>query len=128
MSSEKLWVVILALVSFLAGLAGGALAAPRVVSLPDPGPFANFQARLTETFELSEQRRAALRGVMEEYQRRLEKVEARFVSETAEERARLGIECVNTIRKHVLPEEARAEFDLMAEGRWPLVAEAPPSL
>ncbi len=128
MSSERLWVVILALVAFLAGLAGGVLVAPRMIRPPDPGPFANFQARLSETFELSKENRAALRSVMEEYQRRLEKIEARFVSETAEERARLGIQCVTTIRKHVLPEEKQVEFDLMAEGRWPVAAATSPSL
>lgn len=125
MSSERLWAVLLALVCFLAGAAGGALAAPRFVAVPDPGPFAGFQSRLTDAFDLSFERRAALRSVMEEYQRRLEKIEARFVQETADERARLGIECVNTIRKHVLPAERLEEFDLMAQGRWPAADPSP---
>jgi len=127
MSSEKLWIVILALVCFLAGAAGGVLAAPRLLARPDPGPFANFQARLSDTFDLSADRRAALRSVMEEYERRLEKVEARFVEETADERARLGLECVSTIKKHVLPPDRLQEFDSMAEGRLSLGGNAPTS-
>lgn len=125
MSGERLWITILALVSFLAGVPGGVLLAPRITEPPEPGPFAQYEARLVEEFDLEGWERAALHGVMLEYERRMEKIEARFLLATADERAELGLECLETIRRRVLPAEAVPRFDRMARGDWSLTSAAP---
>jgi hypothetical protein len=125
MSSERLWITILALVSFLAGIAGGVLLAPRISEPIEPGPFAHYEARLVEEFDLEDPERTLLRGTLLEYERRLEKIEARFLLDTAAERADLGLQCLETIRQRVLPREAVARFDRMARGDWSLTSGTP---
>ena len=54
MQSERLWIVLLAVVCFLTGLAGGLLAYERIDPRPIVGgPFADYQTLLVDSFELS---------------------------------------------------------------------------
>jgi len=116
MNSERFWVSILVAVTFLTGLASGVLVGPRVMPPVDPGPFASYQTRLAEEFDLSSEQRARLRWLMGDYAQRLKAVEARFLNETAAERARIGRACRDTIREHILEGEDRDRFQAMAEG------------
>lgn len=116
MSSERLWIVILAAVTFLVGTAAGLLIAPSLLAPRDRGPFATYQVRLAEEFDFSAEQRRKLRSVLEEYERRLEKVEARFLNQTEMERAEIGLECRDTIRQVVLDQADRRRFDAMESG------------
>ena len=77
MSSTRLWVVLLAGVSFLAGFAGGILTAPGMIPPLSHGPFAAYEQHFAETFELSAEERSNLRHVLDRYQRELQELEAR---------------------------------------------------
>ena len=117
MNSERMWILILAAVAFLGGSAAGLLVAPRMLAPAAPSPSATYQAWLSDEFDLSVRQRRALGGVMEEYERRLKKVQARFLSQTSSERAEIGRECRDTIWQVVLDGADRERFDAMEHGQ-----------
>jgi len=125
MSSERFWVVILTAVTFLAGVAAGLLVADRVGPGPAAGPFAEsaarmeYVSRMVETFDLSPEETRDLRYLIDRYQRDIEDLEARHVRDMEPELVRLGEVCTERIKKYVLPEDRREEFDRLAAGYAP---------
>ena len=89
MSSPRLWVLLLALVSALAGFTGGRLLAPTAAPEPDRALFADYADRLTATFDLSPDRERALRHLLLGYERKLEELEHRHLAELEPELVRL---------------------------------------
>lgn len=113
MSSVRLWILLLALTSFLAGSAGGVLAGSRLASnAPDRGAFADYATLLVETYDLSPDRTRRLRAVLDLYHSDLEELKSRHIGEAEPELIRLGETCRQRIRDYVLTDEAgRAAFD-----------------
>ena len=121
MSSERLWVVILALVSLLAGLALGWLTALQLAPVREIGPESFFERRFREQFGLDDLRARDLAFVLESYRKEVEDLKARHVAELEPELIALGERCREQIRTYVLPEGRVAEFDRMELGT-PFVA------
>jgi hypothetical protein len=117
MSSERLWILVLVVVSALSGLAGGVLLAPSMQAAePERGPFADYEALLADTFELDAPRRRYLRAFLERYHHDVEELKSRRTSEIEPELIELGLTCSDRIRKYVLPPERQAEFDRLVAG------------
>lgn len=120
MSSTRLWILLLALTSFLAGSAGGLLAGTRLAPpAPERGPFSDYAALLVARFDLEPDRERRLRAVLELYHRDLEELKSRHVAEAEPELIRLGEACRQRIRDYVLPSEQQAAFDAEADPRSP---------
>ncbi|MEM7306793.1 MAG: hypothetical protein AAF682_08985 [Planctomycetota bacterium] len=114
MSSARVWIVILALTSFLAGSAAGLLGATRVSPPPpavDRAPYADYVALLSRTYELEPERVIRLRRFLENYYRSVDELKSRHMGEVEDELIAFGETCRRQIRDLVLPEEHRASFD-----------------
>ncbi|MDF1799908.1 MAG: hypothetical protein P1V81_12080 [Planctomycetota bacterium] len=116
MASHKLWVLILALVSALAGFTGGQLVQPPEPPQPERALFAGYADRLAADFDLSPDRERALRLLLMGYERKLEELKTRHLAELEPELVRLGDTYRDYIRDKVLPEDRRAEFDALVSG------------
>lgn len=115
--SLRLWLVVLVATAFLAGLAGGVWLGLRVrIEPPEPGPFADYEALLVETFDLSPERARGLRGVLDQYQRQIESIKNRNAAALEPELARLGLTFRAVVRDTVLPADRRDEFERMNGG------------
>jgi hypothetical protein len=112
MSSTRLWILLLALTSFLAGAAGGLLAGSRLAPPPaEAGPFSDYAALLVARFDLEPDRERRLKAVLELYHRDLEELKSRHVAEAEPELIRLGESCRQRIRDYVLPPGQQSVFD-----------------
>ena len=121
MSNLRLWVAILALTAFLAGVATGPwvsawfMPSPRVVS---SGAFDEYERALSQIFELSPERRAPLRAILDEYRRDIERIKDRhmadYMSSMEPDLRKLGRAYREEIRDKVLPESRRDEFNRLA--------------
>jgi len=117
----RLWVAILALTAFLAGVATGPwvsawfMPGPRVVS---DGAFDEYERALAQTFDLSPERRAPLRAILDEYRRDIERIKDRhmadYMSSMEPDLRLLGRAYREEIRDKVLPESRREEFNRLA--------------
>ena len=115
MTRLRVWIVTLMGVSFLAGVPAGMLVAERTAPPPvDPGPFAPYAALLGEEFELSPERRRALRVILLDYQRSLDEIRSRQLDRFEDEVVRAGRLCRERIRDVLLPEDQRERFDRMS--------------
>lgn len=129
-SDPRAWIVVLALVSFLAGGAAGFVVgkgeAPRAA---EPWPFADYEARLSTTLDLNDDQRRLFRAVLEHYEADLDRVrehhEARSASAMEPELRDLGIRYRSLIRDRVLPENKRPLFDALGEENTRILTEAP---
>ncbi len=119
MESERLWIVLLAAVSFLAGAAGGLLLGMNVEKPGEPAPFEAFEDRFTEAFDLDARQRADLRFILGRYWDKLEELKARGAADHEKELIQIGLTCKQHIREFVLPEERLEEFELMVAGTLP---------
>ena len=116
MNSERLWIVILAVVSFLAGLAGGVLAARHLAPVPEAGTDSAYVRRFVEHFDLDAARTRDLAFVLEDYAKRVEDLKARHAADLEPELVEAGETCRERIRIYVLPPDRVAEFDRMELG------------
>lgn len=116
LNSVRVWVVLLALTSFAAGVGAGLyLARP---SAPQPGTaeaFEAYRSAFSREFQLDAERSRLFGELLRNYQRDLdaarERVLAASRSELEPELAELGQRYRQWIRDHVLPPEQRATFD-----------------
>ncbi|HEV8111989.1 MAG TPA: hypothetical protein VGR31_04385 [Planctomycetota bacterium] len=116
MKSLRLWIGLLALLSFAAGGAAGALAAVKMFRpAPEAGPFTEYERELAHTFQLSPERTALLHVLIAGYERDIERVKSSHMAHTLSamepELADLGRWYGEQIRDKVLPPARRAEFD-----------------
>jgi hypothetical protein len=112
MSSTRLWIVLLAVTSFLAGLAGGILTGTRIAPRSvERGPYDDYAEMLVRSYDVAPERERHLRAFLEQYHRDLEELKARHVAGAEAELVRLGEICRQRIREYVLTEEGRAAFD-----------------
>ncbi len=115
MTSIRVWIVLLALTSFFAGMAGGILLAKPRGDL-ESGAFAAYESRLTRSFGLDEARTRWLRLALEEYDSELEALKSRGVASLEDELVQAGRRCHDRIRLYVIPEARQKEFDRFASG------------
>ncbi|MBL8858633.1 MAG: hypothetical protein JNL28_09025 [Planctomycetes bacterium] len=121
MTNLRLWVAILALTAFLAGVATGPWVAawfmpsPRVAA---SGAFDEYERALSQTFDLAPERRAPLRAILDEYRRDIERIKDRhmadYMSSMEPDLRKLGRATREVIRDKVLPESRREEFNRLA--------------
>jgi len=114
--SLRFWIVVLAVLCFVAGGAAGTLAAASFFRpAPQAGPFAQYERDLAAKFQLSPERAALLHVLMEDYRRQIERVQSSHVADTLSamepELARIGRSYREQIRDKVLPPNKRAEFE-----------------
>ncbi len=119
MNDLRVWVGVLALTTFAAGVGVGVLFTARAYRAEAPaGPFAEYEALLGERFELSSERRKLLHSVLDAYRRDLEELRGRGEAESMKamepELRERGRYYRNLIQDKVLPETQRAEFERLA--------------
>lgn len=115
--SLRLWILLLTATSFLAGLAGGVVVGLGVrVPPPERGPFADYEALLVRTFDLSPERARGLHVVLDQYQRQIDNLKNRNARGLEPELARLGLTFRAVVRDTVLPADKRAEFERLSAG------------
>ena len=116
-SDQRLWILILVLTSFLAGGAGGVLLGLELSPpTPVPGAFSDFEQLMVERFELSGERANGLRVVLDQYQRRIDRLKARNDIALEPELAKLGLTFRGVVRDTVLPAGQRDKFSRMSDG------------
>ena len=116
MNSLRLWILVLALVSFAAGGAAGALVAARIFRpAPEHGPFSRYERELVRSFDLSSERAALLHALLVGYQRDIDRIKSGRMRDTLSamepDLAARGLWYREQIRDKVLPPDRRAEFD-----------------
>jgi hypothetical protein len=123
-TSLRLWVSILALTAFLAGLACGPFVSawffPQARAAAS-GPFADYERLLVQTFHLAPERREPLHAILDQYRRDNEGIKdqhmADYVTSMEPALREKGLQCREEIRDKVLPESQRSEFDRLVSGR-----------
>ena len=111
MNSVRLWIVLLALTSFLAGTAGGMLAGTRLAPASEDGPFADYAELLTGTYDLDARQVRNLHAALELYHRDLEDLKSREMARFEPELRQMGLRYRELIRRIVLDPEDQASFD-----------------
>ena len=125
MNNPKLWVLILALVSFAGGVAGGTwFTAHLYREAPTPGVFAEYEQNLARAFELSPERTRLLHVVLANYQKEIDEIKDRhmadFMTAMEPELSSRGRYYRDLIQGRVLPDSQRSRFDLLMQGApWP---------
>jgi len=112
----RLWISILALVSFLAGVAAGLVAGEYSRKAPpDERFFGDFEREFVEHFELDAVRQSHLAELLLIHRAEIEKIKHRHTAELnaqmEEEFRSAGLEYRSLVRNHLLPERQRHEFD-----------------
>jgi hypothetical protein len=115
-TSLRLWVVILGLVSAAFGFAAGTwVSAAREPVAPDHGPFAVYERMLIESFDLAPERARLLHPILDNYAKEIEAVKDRhmadYMSAMEPELRQLGLRYRDLIQDRVLPPEQRSRFD-----------------
>lgn len=116
MTSIRAWVLILALVCFLAGLAAGLIGAELSDDAKSPsGELGDYERAFVERFDLDPQRQRLLVGLLEHYNLEVEEIENRHTAlvrrEMEPELRRAGLHYRALLRDRLLPPAQRAEFD-----------------
>lgn len=112
--SERFWIVVLALVSFLAGAGGGVLWALDRSPVRERLPMEGYAQRLSQEFALTPEQRQDLRTILGLYHADVEELKVRQMGGAEEELVRIGLTCRDRIRKWVLVPEERARFDRLS--------------
>jgi len=117
----RLWVGILSLTCFLAGLACAPFVSAWILppnSSRAEASFADYEAMLVQTFKLSPERREPLRTILGQYRQDIERIKdshmADYMSSMEPELREVGLRYREQIRDRVLPEALRPEFDRLA--------------
>ncbi|MFT5048737.1 MAG: hypothetical protein ACI8QZ_000124 [Chlamydiales bacterium] len=125
MTNVRVWITVLALISFLAGTAAGKIltgrsAAGDLARAAERGALADYEALFGDQFELDEDRRALLRVLLEHYEQEVTRIRndhlSSYRSAIEPELRRVGIEYNQYIRDKVLPPAKRPVFDQLARG------------
>ena len=130
MKYARLWIVTLAGVSFLAGVAAGMLGVHAGASDLDRGRFAAYGDRIIDEFDLSSERAGHLRVILRGFDSKIRKIErghrAEYYAALESDLRPIGIEYNRYVRDKVLPPGQRANFDALARGpRFMAAAQLP---
>lgn len=117
------WIVVMSLSSLLAGAGAGVLVARSLAArdvAPREGAFADYEALMARTFELSPDRREVLHAVLANYEADLAGIKDRhmadYMSSIEPELRERGRFYRELVRERVLPDARRAEFDRLDAG------------
>jgi hypothetical protein len=115
-TSTRAWILILALVCFLAGLATGLIGAELSDDAQSQSSaLGDYERAFVEQFELDPQRQRLLVGLLEHYNLEVEEIQNRHTvqvrREMEPELRRAGLEYRALLRDRLLPPAQRAEFD-----------------
>lgn len=116
MNSERLWLVLLVVTVFCAGIAAGLLLSFRLRPALPGDPFQAYEQRMSETFDLDEERRENLRWILDDYQEKVEALKERNLAGLDAELVKIGRDHRELIRTKVVPERHLQEFDLWVGG------------
>ncbi len=121
MNNLRLWVVLLALVSFGAGAAAGIWgSAARLQPPAKLGPFDDYRRMLLQAFPLSSERAKHLETVLAAYAKDIDAIQARRMADTmtkyGSELEESGRYYRGLIKDRVLPEDQRERFEQLALG------------
>lgn len=116
------WILVLVLISFVAGAAAGRIVTDRAHGWQhDEGRLADYERALVTRFELSPERALALRGILQHYELRVERIKdehlSAYRSAIEPELRELSLEYNGLIRDKVLPPSQRQRFDEYAQIR-----------
>lgn len=118
MSGARLWIVLSAIVSFLAGLAAGVLFARSGEKGPTSG-WAAYAERFADDYDLAPERRSSLRILLDEYASEMANkrraYESRILNQIEPDLRELGARYETYIRDFVLPPGQRAQYDLRSQ-------------
>lgn len=122
MKDIRSWILILALVCFVAGGVAGRIVTERsLAGDPGRGALSQYESLLVGEFELDPERSRYLHGILESYELEVERIKdehvAAYRSAIEPDLRRLGIEYNTLIRDKVLPPSQRPEFDRLAAGQ-----------
>jgi hypothetical protein len=115
-NSERLWILILTLAAFAAGLAAGVLVGRETATLEAEAPFAPYMERLVRDFDLDPEQKRNLRVALVEYDQTIERLRDRVLSTQQFELIRAGEDCFYKIREYIIPIDRRSEFDRLLGG------------
>jgi hypothetical protein len=124
MRSERFWVLVLAFTTFCVGLAAGVLLSFRRER--DERPFAAYEQRMVEAFDLDEERVRNLRWILRDYQEKIEVLKESNIAALDGELVKIGRDHRDLIRSKVVPEHHRQQFDLWVDGLPVLPASSRP--
>ncbi len=116
MKSERAWVMVLALTTFCAGLAAGVLLSFGRTPVQLALPFAGYESRLTEAFDLDQERVQNLRYILQDYEDQIDALKERNIASLDPELVKIGLDHRELIRTWVVPPHHRQEFDLWVGG------------
>ena len=116
MNSERLWLALLVVVVFCAGIAAGLLLSFRLHPTHAADPFRAYEERMSETFDLDQGRRENLRWILDAYQEKVEALKERNLAGLDAELVQIGRDHRDLIRSKVVPERHLQEFDLWVGG------------
>ena len=116
MNSERLWLALLVATVFCAGIATGMLLSFRVRPLQAAEPSQAYEQRMSETFDLDEERRENLRWILDDYREKVEALKERNLAGLDAELVKIGRDHRELIRSKVVPERHLQEFDLWVSG------------
>ena len=116
LKSERLWVLVLALTAFCAGLAAGVLLCSRRLPAQGPRPFGAYEERMIEAFDLDPERVRNLRYILNDYQDQIEALKESNIAALDPKLVKIGRDHRELVRTWVVPEHHRQEFDLWVEG------------
>jgi hypothetical protein len=119
-NGTRLWLLLFAVVAFLAGFGSGLYASERAHRADEQvGAFGPFEQAFVQEFELDPERQRLLAQLLDHYNREAEAILARHAArnhmEMEPELRRAGLEYRALVRDRLLPESQRPKFDrLMA--------------
>ena len=120
MKDTRAWIALLALMSFLVGVASTVLHQRLTERPAERGPFSAYADRLVEQFELSPERAHHLRVVLRDYAQEVDRIrdarQLEFYATLEKELRPKGAEYNRIIRDVVLPPEQRPDFDRLVAG------------
>ncbi len=112
MSSERFWILVLAVTSFLAGLAAGVLFSLDRIGPDAGGPFGSYRERLVVEYGLSDYEAGRLQQILAAYDEEIERLKARQLQAFDADLIRAGRECSERIATYIIPEDRKDEFRL----------------
>ena len=124
LASERLWVLVLAATTFLAGAAGGVLFGVGLHEDEPAGPLAAYRVRMAETFSLDEVGVDRLEEILAVYDQEIEALKARQLRALEPELIVAGETARERIRRYVIPADRLDDFDRWATPE-PLAAPTP---
>ena len=116
MSSERTWILILAVTCFFAGLAGGVVFAADRFPREEQGRFAQYERRMIEYFDLDEEHQRHLRFILDDYDKEIERLKEYNLQKLSDRLMQEGRDRHGLIRDWVIPESRRMEFDRCSLG------------